>query len=349
MKKIKFLWIDDKKIKVDHYKTVIEGWGDNSTISASVDFLEVKADLLQKLESLVNTVKAAPRKRPHLIIIDHFFNINLPFGLQGATVAHLLRNELPNVPMVCVTAVSPVKQPGALAQGDVAEYSAVFPYSDLENHIEDLYAIARDFPKLLSGATTDPSTTSDQILKVVRPPPQDKIQLQLILPEEFQYTKDASTPHYAARWLLKHFLQRPGLLYDRLYAATFLGLTKGGFSKIENLFSGAVYKGVFANESNPRWWVSSLRNILFELVGEDGPDVTQIAGRTLPGIEQADFSKCAVSRSSQPPPDVVVRADATLDAEFKVVRHEFSAQHPGDSGSTPGFETQLVLQRANAS
>ena len=46
-----------------------------------------------------------------------------------------------------------------------------------------------------------------------------------------------------------------------------------------------------------------LTKLLFQAVGEAGPDLPQYAGRLLPGISSDDYSVCYVSRKKEPPPD----------------------------------------------
>ena len=295
-------------------------------------------DLLQQLSRWSVANKSHP---PDLIIIDHIFNASLPFGIKGSSVAHLLRNEFRQVPMVCVTAM--FDRPRSFDQEDISEYTALFLYQQLENHIEDLYVIARDFPKIHPTS----GSVRTHLVNCLKPPVRDKDDIGRILPDEFQDEAHATTDHRVARWIFNTLLRRPGFLYDRLHAATLLGLTEEGFSKIQKAFNRAKYKGVFATEKDPRWWSSALGKVLYEIAGNDAPDIPQLAGRTLPGITGADHSVCYVTRKKDPPPDAVVAADVTRGAKFRVVRREYADVHPGNPGVIPGFETWLILRRTN--
>lgn len=334
MKTMRFVWVDDKKNKVEAYRNVIEsGIGG---YKAKVELIEVQSDVLDKLN---NWCKVNKTQSPDLIVIDHIFNSTLPFGLKGSSVAHLLRSELPKVPMVCVTAM--FDQPRSFDQEDISEYTALFRYQHLEKHLEDLYAIARDFPKLHPGNITP----REHFVACMKPPQRDKDDLLRILPEEFRSEGHTTTEHRVARWIFNVFLQRPGFLYDRLHVATLLGLTVQGFSKLEPKFEKARYRGVFATELEPRWWSTVVRKLLYDLAGEDSPDLPQYAGRSLQGITEADFSVCYVSKKTDPPPDAVVSADATGAAKDHVVRRQYSDSNPTDVGIIPGFETRLILKR----
>ncbi len=335
MKKLRFVWIDDKKGKVLDYKHVVEAGIEGQ--QASLDFIQVDKDVLGTLSNWCSQNKSQP---PDLIIIDHIFNMILPFGLKGSSVAHLLRSELPRVPMVCVTAM--FDKPHSFDQEDISEYTALFRYQHLNDRLEDLYVIARDFPKL------HPTTTQarEHFISALKPPPRDKSDLDQVLPEEFQSEQHITTEHRVARWIFNTFLRRPGFLYDRLYTATLLGLTEAGFEKVEGKFEKAKYKGVFATKAEPKWWSSSIRKILYEVTDEDAPDLPQYAGRTLPGLTPADYSVCYVSKKTDPPPDAVVFTDSTSSAKLRVVRRQYSDRNPMDVGALPGFETRLILKRA---
>lgn len=333
MRKPRFVWIDDKKDKVETYRAAIEDGA--LGMRAEIELLVVKHDILEVLDKWTSANVTAP---PDLLIIDHVYNPALPFGLKGSSVAHLLRGRFPAVPMVCVTAM--FDRARTFDQEDLSEYSALFLYQQLGEQIEQLYAIARDFRKLRSAA----GSIRAHMVACLKAPKRDQDHLLRILPDEFRDEKHATTLHRAARWIFNVLLKRPGFLYDRKHAATLLGLTEPGFKKVELLFGKALYRGVFATQSDPRWWTSSLRELLYGQLPRDAPDLPQHAGRMLPGVGPADHSICYVTKKSDPPPDAVVATDATRDAVLRVVRREFADVHPLDAGVVPGFEAKLVLR-----
>ena len=332
MKRLKFIWIDDKTEKIKAFRAPIE-----SGAAAVIETLRVEKGFLEVLEKWVGENKSEP---PDLFIIDHVYNLNLPFGLNGSSVAHLLRNAFPSVPIVCVTAK--LDDQDAFDQDDLSEYTAIFPYTRLERYVEHLAVIARDFKKLMPASKVD---IRRHLVSCLKAPERDQKDLLRILPEEFKNERHATTGHRIGRWIYNVLRRRPGFLYDRLFAATLLGLNQEGFNRVERLFVKALYTGVFAIPSEPRWWASELRRILFSLTPADGPDIPQYAGRLLTGIRKSDYSTCYLSKKSEPPPDAVAFADGTREAERRVVRREFTKQHPFDLGLMAGFETQLMLRR----
>jgi len=215
-------------------------------------------------------------------------------------------------------------------------------YRDLEETIQALYAIAPDFTRQVAKKRT----VREHIVAALKPPSRDKADLLRVLPEEFQNQKNGTTPHQIAFWIYNVLLARPGFLYDRLHTATLLGLKESAFDRVSGMFEKALYKGPFATAQSPRWWVTAIRNTLFERLDPDAPDTPQLAGRTLPGITEEDFSVCYVSRTKVPPPDAVVLTDTTRSARQHAVRREFAVNHPQDPGTLPGFETRLVLGKS---
>ncbi len=335
MRRLRFAWIDDENKKVESFRAAIEG-GIGSRGTAHIEYLPVPKNVL---EELAIWAKSVARRPPNLIIVDHIFAKSHAFGLKGSSVAHLLRNTLPTTPMVCVTAM--LERKSAFDQEDLSEYTAVIGYTDLEEHIETLYAIAQDFRKVVPKGRT----VREHTIAALKPPARDKADLLRILPEEFQNQARPTTPHRIASWIYNVLLDRPGFLYDRLNSATLLGLNEKAFDRIKPMFERAMYKGPFASLSRPRWWVSAIRKALFHMVDPSVPDAPQLAGRTLPGITEQDFSVCYVSKKSVPPPDAVALTDATRSAQQRVVRREFAVKHPQDPGTMPGFETRLVLRK----
>jgi hypothetical protein len=336
VKRLKLVWIDDQPRKIEAYRTALEAGATRLGYTASVEPIAVTQNVL---DDLATWTERSENKPPHLFIVDQVFNAALPFHLSGASVAHLLRSAFPKTPIVCVTAK--FDEPASFDQEDLSEYTALFLYNHLEDYLEDIYVIARDFPKL----SPTKGNVREHLLKQLKAPKRDHESLLAILPEEFQSTRHATTEHRLARWIYSTLLRRPGFLYDRLHTATLLGLTEHGFGKVAYLFEKALYRGVFATRGKPRWWTSEVYRLLFSELDESGASIPQLAGRSLPGIEASDYSVCYVTKKADPPPDAVVMTDETGSAHPRTVRREFAVQHPRESAATPGFETRLILAK----
>jgi hypothetical protein len=60
----------------------------------------------------------------------------------------------------------------------------------------------------------------------------------------------------------------PGILYDTIHAATFLGISEKSFKKIESFFNSAKYTGVFSEEKN-FWWKCTLKEVADSIMEGD--------------------------------------------------------------------------------
>ena len=72
-----------------------------------------------------------------------------------------------------------------------------------------------------------------------------------------------------ATWVRKVIFQYPGILYDSMHAATFLGISIEAFSAepIQTLFTSAKYSGIFQSTEG-RWWKSKLHNIAYSMMNK---------------------------------------------------------------------------------
>lgn len=334
-KPFKFLWVDDKPEKVTSYKEAIEAGPVGSPLRATLTLFHVKKDVLKQVEELARSTTP-----PDLFILDHVFNLGDPLKFKGSSVAHLLRTVFPNAPMVCVTGMYD-SRPQEFDQEDLSEYTALFSLAELNERIDAVFEICRDFPKLDLAKQAD---LGGAIVRVLKAPKRDQEDLLRILPPEFHKHRHTTTQHRIARWIFNDLLRRPGLLLDGLHVATLLGINEDGLAKVAKNFEGALYKGPFSSGANPRWWASEVRRKLFAIVGDDAPDMPQLAGRQLAGVAPSDFSKCFVTRQTDPPPEAVAFVDAR-SREQRPVRREFTEQHPAITGVMPGFDVPLVLTK----
>lgn len=102
-----------------------------------------------------------------------------------------------------------------------------------------------------------------------------------------------------ARWVQRVLLRLPGILYDDLFAATFLGMSLRYFTekcvrKVERtqLKENPLYTGIFADTMPRHWWKSSLNLFVYSLPGarhypvsktwEVCPEILKLPKRDLP-------------------------------------------------------------------
>jgi hypothetical protein len=131
----------------------------------------------------------------------------------------------------------------------------------------------------------------------------------------------------AAKWTRDVVLKYPGILYDRLHAATALGIDVKAFGKpsLTKLFKPAQYKGIFAPEEG-RWWRGRLYTVAERIIvqsGITGPPNIAFANayKRKTGIQLAPA--ICVSSSKKP-------ADWVCFILQKPVKREFSLPYHPD-------------------
>jgi hypothetical protein len=330
----RFTWMDDDRDKVERYRNAIEKAELEGFPMAEVDAVIVERNVIDSIEALEKY-----DRRADLIIMDHVFSRarGTSLKLDGASAAHLVREMWPEVPIVCVTAMLP-DRPKKLDQEDLSEYIAVYAYGDLADELESLFAIARDFKKLRKQR----GDFRRHLVELLKAPKSEREALTRALPNEFRSQTHATTQHRVASWILSTFMGRPGFLYDGLRAATLIGLSEQGFSKVEELFASALYRGPFATAKHPRWWLRDLVDLVYSKAQDNAGATTQLAGRSLPGISANDHSLCYVNTPRGDIPDVVARL--TPGKELRAVASKHTRRDPEDAASVPGFESLFIIE-----
>lgn len=332
-----FYWVDDQRDKYDSAKPLLEKPRGSRTKRAETQFLDAGAP-----EDLMVAITGwAEMPRPDLLLLDHVFNKTRRrnrFRIAGSTVAHVLRRNWPEVPMVCLTAMlqdTRARRTHSDRESE-AQYLTLFQYETLSERVPQIYAIARDFPKVVKAK---PSSGED-VAQLLGVPDGDREVFLSALPLEFKAPFDASTPHRLSRWIIQVLREYPGFLYSELRAATYLGLSVAGYRKVQSHFSSARYKGPFAFDDAPMWWVDRLRTALYKAVPANAPSDSWRAGRQLPGLAATDYSVCHVNHSEGDVPDTV--ALLYPRGQEVAVCAKYTSTHP-DKISPPGFEEIKVV------
>lgn len=170
----------------------------------------------------------------------------------------------------------------------------------------------------------------------MKPLKDERSRLKATLPNDLKVSSlDAGAPSTFYRWV-KHLFERPGFLYDELWASTFLGLNEIGFEKIKGTFDNARYKGIFNNDDEIRWWSNRLTELLFDAVAPESGEMSWDIGRKLEGISREDFSRCYNCRKTTPAPETV----AFLDRESQDKR----PMHLGCTILHPSFKRELYFE-----
>jgi hypothetical protein len=302
-KKLKFVWIDDEDRKKDARNL-------EKQIGVKCEFLDVKRREL-------NYLSEVDRIQPDLILVDHNL-VNIAAGeiRKGSTIAVLIREKHPTYAIACVTG----QDANSIDTQQRLSYEAIFSYDDLKHHNLTMKAIATGYRKLKEKRLRKIS----DLFNLMKAPKLDHVRLETILPGEIRENfADHGIFANVSHWIRDTIMERPGFLYDRLWASTLLGLNDSGFEKIEDRFAKAKYKGIFTDKSKDRWWRSELINILSSQV--KGQGLPWEKGRHLPGINSRNFSRDYFNGEDYP--EVVAYTDETSNERVQM-KLKHTVLHP---------------------
>lgn len=306
-----YLWIDDNP---DRRKMADQI---QDSIGAEIIFRNVKGQSLEK-----EVAEMLQKAVPDLVLIDHFLDATRTDGLglsHGSTIAETLREHWQQCPIIGITAAK--KRPNVDHHKE-SIYDELYSYRDFTHVVDYLPIIVQGFRSL----SRSNFKSIKAIIRRLKASKDDWNRLESILPDDLKREFDDPTlPSRLFKWIRHPLIERPGFLYDSLWAATLVGIKEASFEKVKEIFSGALYKGIFASPSEPRWWASQLRRILYEKCPDSEGLLPWEVGRNLPGITKSDYSKCY--SSGEPFPEVVAYVDEESD-ERHPMRLEYTVPHP---------------------
>jgi len=303
-KKLQFVWIDDEN-RGQAFKTM------KARLGVGGKFINVG-------KSNVNYLKDIATIKPDLIIVDHNLTNSDENIKKGSTIASLIREKHPEMAIICVTGQDPSK----IDNLEGLSYEAVFEIDQLGKHYESILSIAKSFKKLNS----DRPINIDEFIALLKAPKIERIKLENIIPMEIKENfEDKALFQNISHWITHILITRPGFLYNRLWSATYLGLTEKGFKKVEDMFEKAKYKGLFADQTKERWWKSSLIEILSKEIKTTG--LPWEKGRSLSGITHHDYSKDYYTDNKEDLPEVVAYTDETCTEEYPM-KKKYTVPHP---------------------
>lgn len=288
----KIIWIDDNPGRSP------------TAIDVEAVFINVKnKDIAQEVEKLF---KGPP---PSLVILDHILDktsTTNPMFQKGSTIAGAIKEKWPFCPVVGITNDDNLDDIDLRTKHT---YDVLFPFHNFKKYLKRIDAIKTGFALV----TRTKAKTARKLVQLLKPPVDNLERLVAALPDDLkekEYSNDASVASRLRDWVA-HLIERPGFLFDRLWAATFLGLTEEGFVSVEKGFLRGRYVGVFEYEDEPRWWVSRLSSLLYKQCSPEANELSWHTGRRLPGIKKQYFSRCYVCDDGSPPETVACLDVAT--------------------------------------
>jgi CheY-like chemotaxis protein len=311
-KPYQFFWIDDTPTREANSKII------SDKIGANINFINLKGKTIDEVEQAENKFG----ENPDLIIIDHkLTDSDLKISEWGSAIVEGIRDNWPNIPVLCVTAVPNHER----VSHQMSIYDYVITFDELSNHIDTIESFAKTYREY----TENGPDTPDILIERIGFHPEDRDKIKSILPMSLKVEKLKENKTFVldlSFWINRVLLARPGFLYDRQWAANYLGLKESSFEKVEELFVNAEYSGPFARDSEKRWWQLKLRDIVSDIVSNVEPDYPRVLGRSLPGIKENDFSVCYISGEEYP--EIIAYTDKPAKTA-KPMKINVTEPHPG--------------------
>jgi len=310
-KELKFLWVDDEPQR----KRAADSLKDE--LGVDMTFICVEGENIDtKLNEILST-----SSQPDLIIMDHILTrTSSETFKRGSTAATVIHEKWPECPIVSVTAVD-LKSDVDTRQRSA--YENMFRDYRISEHYQTILSIANGFGKLRKNRPKD----INALLNQIDCPMDDREKIRKILPIEIKEEGNLNDESFIVevyRWFNSVLAERPGFLYNKKWAATYMGLSEDGFNSVSKLFEPAKYQGIFSDSSNERWWKSQLTQIIAEKTGKVG--LPWKIGRELVASKASLYSKCYSSKKEFP--ETVAAMDESVDTEWHAMRLEETEPHP---------------------
>lgn len=255
---IKIIYIDDDNRELEKYELKFKS--DDRSIS------RFKL-IARKPPKSPKDYEEIRKESPELILID--FNLTIPdadgkvIGISGVTLSTEMRQQFPEIPIVLFTRksifniqdYSNIKQ--TLSNIDKIIYKNEL-FSTNALFLETLYVLSIGYKKLRESK----SKNQDDLLKLLKAPENEHENLKLANPPMSSATKSIWSVSEIAKWINEILITYPGILYDAIHSATYLGITEEAFltTEVQQFFNKAKYLGIFTPPEN-RWWKSKLLEI----------------------------------------------------------------------------------------
>jgi hypothetical protein len=229
-----------------------------------------------------HTVMHIIQEKPDVVLLDQELvegpPDERPEARLGSTVAALIREELPETPIVLITRGSIFKSETMSASRDVPRaYDHVLVKASVGHNPEaarnEILTIVTGFHDIRQCA--DRSWAG--LCNLLGAEEGDIESLARSNPPRSYVGTEAWRASEAAHWIRQTVIQYPGILYDSLHAACFLGMALDSFTLpgMQRYFSKAKYKGAFAPVGG-RWWKARLRRTALEFMQKAGKSAVSV-------------------------------------------------------------------------
>jgi len=193
-------------------------------------------------------------------------NGEAPYKYNGATISTKLRQLVhQGVPIYLVSRI--IEEEHSYQEPELAD--RFIARRGLAGKSEDLYNDALDYKRIRETE----KNSEDLLISLLMVPESDVKNTLLALPVEIrngirrfdgpEQVQNTPDEIIFGKWVIFSLLQQPGVTYDDLYAATYLGMDVEYFRaevvpRFEEPSENLKYKGVFSKTTRRRWWKQAL-------------------------------------------------------------------------------------------
>ncbi|MDD5208954.1 MAG: hypothetical protein PHV36_06185 [Elusimicrobiales bacterium] len=313
MKTLKFIWLDDspkRKRFVDALNVYVFTDCKGKEYSVAAKFVD-----LSNLDPIEETNKQDFTKYD-LVVIDHVLSGTTQTERRGSTLANIVSDKAPNIPIFGITADDKLK---SINSNAIQAYEELFLDEHFSNHSSTLASAAIAFKttkkSLLSSTNTlvnmfAPAEEEKEILLRICPRPENGIKLSMRDVYRFK----------------KELFAYPGPLLDDKWVANVMGVKHESFKKFEALFTTALYKGIFCTPEDKRWWRGAVKSIIFKNAKNAPTAFPWEAGHNIVNVLSADHVKCGYCNERYP--EVLGYSDASKSAKLIPLHIKCSKEHP---------------------
>lgn len=300
--KVKTLYIDDVSTERNRYKRKFDSH------PKSKDRFELIATDTPKSNEDYDSIK---RISPDIILVDH--DLSRPdangnvIGISGLTLIAELKQHYPKIPLILFTKKSVFDRNNLksfnnlLSVVDKVIYKSEL-FKDEKSSLNELYDLAIGY-SILAGKE---KINWDTIFELLGAPEEEFERIKLSAPPELVQKK--FTVASISKWITEVLIRYPGIVYDSLHAATFLGISEEAFltQPIQRYFENAKYNGLFAKSGN-YWWKSRLIDVASNEMSDEELDYPIREGfhQTWKRLKEVDLNKSECTDSGESPAEWV--------------------------------------------
>lgn len=316
--KLKIYWIDDDKRQKNAAKNLAHN------LDQEVNFRDLKGQkFLDNIKQYINEARGCS-----LIVLDHRLNkVTDKNIISGPSAAEIFRQKIKGIPIISVTAIdlNDIDERTKNVYDQIVEANRIGTYYlRIKSLIEGYQNLRKRVPK-----------NAAQFLNYLEAPEIDREKLESIIPEDIKSGRiSIESIKNISDWVRGILISRPGFLIDHFWAATFCGIKFKSFHKIENKFKESLYKGIFANESDQRWWKSFVISRIFTINKKYQTIYPWEAARGFKELNKRDFSKC--ENCGEDYPEIVGYTDEKAETPIQL--------HLRCSIPHPKFEKSLFFE-----